>query len=175
MGRASSLEPIVRLRLAIAQARDPALRRELREIESGLRGQVGPWVAKREAAGLLGVSVTALDRWIDRGRLPVVARPSSSRLAVATGPLLELAVEVERLRRQGVRRGRVAAALAQLGWYDHPDGRQVLRVDVAALPRPNVPAHQLRRQFEETTSEERVLQLAALSRSLDVVLRAERG
>jgi hypothetical protein len=170
----SLLDAIVRLRLAIAQTRDAALREELREVETGLRRRVGPWVAKREAARLLGVSVTALDRWIDRGRLPVVARPASSRLAVETTPLLELAVEAERLRRQGVTRGRLAKALARLGWHDDPEGRQVVRADVAALPRPNVPAPELRRQFEKTTPEERVLQLAALNRSLNVVLQGKR-
>ncbi|MDQ4029638.1 MAG: hypothetical protein M3168_01215 [Actinomycetota bacterium] len=175
MSRPSLLEPIVRLRLAIAQTRYPALRDELRQIEASLRGQVDPFVAKREAADLLGVSVTALDRWVDRGRIPVVARPGLSRLAVETTPLLELAVEVERLRRHGVRRGRLARALERLGRHDSPDGREVLRADVAALPRPNVPARELKRQFEETTPEERVLQLAALNRSLNFVLQAKRA
>lgn len=171
----SLLQPIVRLRLAIVQTRDPDLRDELRQIETGLRGLVGSSVAKRPAAGLLGVSVTALDRWIDRGRIPVVGRPDSSRLSVETSALLELAVQVETLRRQGVNRGRLAKAFERLGWNDHPEGRQVLRADVAALPRPNAPARELRRDFQRTTPEERVLQLGALHRSLNVLLAGDRA
>jgi hypothetical protein len=163
------LEPIVGLRLAIRRIREPALRDELRRIETSLRRQVGPSVPKREAASLLGVSVTALDRWVDRGRIPVVAQPGSSRLGVETTPLLELAVEVASLREQGVRRG-LARALARLGRNDRPEGRQVLRADVAALPRPNVPERELRHRYEQTTPEDRVLQLAALNRSMSALL-----
>src|SRR3982751_952060 len=100
------LEPIVRLRLAIQKTRDPRLRDELREIEVSLRRQLGPAVPKRAAARLLGVSVTALDRWVDRGVLPVVSSPrGTKRLAVETTPLLELATTVRRLRRAGHSRG----------------------------------------------------------------------
>lgn len=79
------------------------------------------------------------------------------------------------LRRQGVVRGRLAQAVARLGWKDDYAGRQVLRADVAALPRPNVPAHELRLDFERTTPEERVLQVGALNRSLNVLLARDRS
>jgi hypothetical protein len=165
------LEAIVGLRLAIAQTRDAGLRGELRDVETRLRRELGPSVPKRAAARMLGVSVTALDRWIDRGRIPVVARPASSRLAVETPPLLEVATEVERLRRNDVTRSRVARALTNLGRFDDPRGRLVIPEEVAALPRPNVPVHELRRRYEETTPEERVLQVSALSRSVHEIVR----
>jgi len=165
------LEPIVRLRLAIRRTRDPALRDELRQVEVGLRRQLPAAVPKRVAAGLLGVSVTALDRWVDRGRLPVVATAGTTRLAIETGPLLELAVAVHDLARSGVTRGVLARALDALGRRDRGE-RDVVRADVARLPRPNQSRDQLRRQFEETTPEERVLQTAALHRSLNALAAA---
>lgn len=168
------LEPVVRLRLAIEQTRDPQLRNDLREIEVSLRKQLGPAVPKRAAAGLLGVSVTALDRWIDRGYLPAVASPrASKRLAVETTPLLELATRARRLRRAGRSRAVLAQAIRELGWRER-DHRLVLRFDVARLPRPNVPLDELEQQFRETTPEERVMQMAALHRSMTTLTQATR-
>jgi hypothetical protein len=48
-----------------------------------------------------------------------------------------------------------------------------LLTDVARLPRPNVSRDELRRQFEETTPQGRVLQVAALHRSLNTLAEAE--
>jgi hypothetical protein len=168
---AALLEATLRLRLAIQRTRDPGLRDELREIEVALRRQLGPAVPKRSAARLLGVSVTALDRWIDRGCVPVVASAGSSRrLAVETVPLLELATSVRRLRRAGRTHALLSEALRDLGWKDR-GRRLVLRFDVACLPRPNVSLDELQRQFQETTPEERVLQMAALHRSLNTLVQ----
>lgn len=167
---ANLLEPIVRLRLAIQKTRDPQLRDELRAIEVSLRRQLGPSVPKRAAGRLLGVSVTALDRWIDRGYLPAVASPrqGAKRLGVETSPLLDLATSVWRLRRAGHSRGVLAEAVRELGWHGQ-GARLVFSFDVARLPRPNVPLDQLQQQFQETTAEERVLQLAALNRSVNAL------
>ena len=171
---AALLEPIVRLRQAIQETRDPQLREALRGIEVSLRRQLGPSVPKRAAARLLGVSVTALDRWVDRGVLPVVASAGGSkRLGVETSPLLELATSVHRLRRDGRSRGVLAEAVRKLGWRDRGH-RLVLSLDVARLPRPNVPLDELRQQFEETTPEQRVLQLAALNRSMNALAQGAR-
>lgn len=163
------LDPIVRLRLALQETRDPALRAQLRGIEVSLRRQLGPSVPKRPAARLLGVSVTALDRWIDRGYLPVVSSPGGSkRQAPETGPLLELATSVHRLRRAGRTRAVLAVAVRELGWRER-GGRLVFRHDVARLPRPNVSLDELQRQFAETTPEERVLNVAALDLSVNAL------
>ena len=168
------LEAIVRLRLAIEKTRDPQLRNDLREVEVSLRRQLEPSVPKRVAARLLGVSVTALDRWIDRGYLPAVAPPrASKRLGVETSPLLELATRVHRLRRAGRSRAVLSQAIRELGWRERGH-RLVFRHDVARLPRPNVPLDELQQQFEETTPEERVLQMAALHRSVNTLTQAAR-
>jgi excisionase family DNA binding protein len=164
----------VRLRLAIRGTRDGALRDELRQVEVALRRELGPAVPKRPAARLLGVSVTALDRWIDRGRLPVVAPGGGSRrLGVETQPLLELATRVRELRRRGRTRGLLAAAMNDLGWPES-GRRRVIREDVARLPRPNVSLPELRRSFDETTPEQRVLEIAALHRSLNALAAGKR-
>jgi hypothetical protein len=168
------LDPIVRLRLALQQTRDPAVREELRAVEVDLRGQLGPAVPKRAAARLLGVSVTALDRWIDRGCLPVVASPrGGKRLAVESGPLLELATVVRRLRRSGQTRAVLSRAVRELSWRDR-GLRLVFRHDIARLPRPNISLDELQQQFAETTPEERILRLAALNRSVNVLARGAR-
>ncbi len=162
----SILDAVVRLRLAIRQTRDAELREELRQIEVGLRRELPAGIQKGLAGQLLGVSVTALDRWVDRGRLPAVAYPHSSRLAVETGALLDLAVQVETLKREGVKRGLLARAFQELRWPDR-GGRLVYSSELAALPRPNQSYDELRYEYERTTPEERVLQLAALHRSLN--------
>jgi len=163
------LGSIVQLRLAIQHARDLRLRGELREIEVGLRRQVGAAVPKRVAAGLLGISVTALVRWIDRGCLPAVASAhGSSRLAVETGPLLDLATTVSRLRRAGETRGVISKAVRELGWRDR-GRRLVLRYEIACLPRPNISLDELQRHYRGTTPQERVLEMAALHRSVNAL------
>jgi hypothetical protein len=118
---------------------------------------------------LLGISVTALDRWIDRGVLPAVAATASSKgLAVETAPLLDLAVQVRRLRRAGRTRDVVTEAVRALGWRA-PGRRVVLSLDLARLPRPNVSVAELQGHFAATTPEERVLEVSVLNRSLNVL------
>jgi hypothetical protein len=162
---------IVELRLALKATREPETAGRLRRIENGLRQLLALGVPKAQAARVLGVRATALTRWVDRGRLPLVASPHSPRLTIETRPLLDLAEEVERLRRAGVTRSLLATAFAALGWPDDPHGRYIIREEIASLPRSNVPRHRLRKEYERTTPEERVLQLNALSRSLGEVLR----
>ncbi|HEV2250858.1 MAG TPA: hypothetical protein VGT60_10170 [Candidatus Limnocylindria bacterium] len=162
----TGLEAIVSLRLAIKDTRDRTLRAELRASEVALRKALGPRVPKRVAARLLGTSVTALERWVDRGYLPVVASPRGlKRLALESGPLLDLATRVRLLRRAGRSRAVLAEAVRELGWRDR--GRRIVySVDVARLPRPNVSLDELQRQFAETTPADRVLQMAALNRAV---------
>lgn len=166
------LAAIAELRLALRETRDRGVRGRVRRVERSLRDALGPSVAKRPAANALGVSVTALDKWVDRGVLPVVARRSSSRLELETGPLLELVDEVIRLRAGGLERGVVAQAARRLGWSDDPGGRRVLSEEVAALPRPNVPVRELREHYERTTPEQRVAEAARLSSAMTALALA---
>jgi DNA-binding transcriptional MerR regulator len=163
------LRDVAELRLAVRATRDPLARERIRSVESHLRRALGPSVPKTAAAAALGVSVTAVDKWVDRGVLPVVARRGSSRLRLETGPLLELLEQVTALRAEGVERAVVAAAAQRLGWQNDPSGRQLLSEEVAALPRPNVPRRELREQFERTTPAERVEQAARLSAAMTAI------
>jgi len=155
---------IVQLRHAIVKTRDSEARAALREVEVRLRRALGPTIPKKKAAAVLGISVTALDRWVDRGFLPVVERPGSSRHELESRPFLELAAQVARLRLDAaITHGRVAPAVKRLGWKPITAGRRVLRLDVASLPRPNVTEQQLVANFRSTTPEQRVREAAELS------------
>lgn len=165
---------IVELRLLVKETREPETRGRLRRLEWKLRPLLGPSLPKKQAASVLGFSVAALDKWIDRGRLPAVAKPGSSRLAVETRAFLELAGQVEALRREGQERGLLAEAFNRLGWPDDPTGRQVLREEIARLPRPNVSVQQLRADYERLTPEERVIEVNHLHRSMNAVLKGQK-
>ena len=59
----------------------------------------------------LGVSKTALKRWIERGNIPVTAVPGSTRLHLEAEALIELLDRVKTRRDRGRRdRGRLLAA-----------------------------------------------------------------
>jgi DNA-binding transcriptional MerR regulator len=127
---------------------------------------LGPSVPKQAAARALGVSLTALDHWIDRGLVPVVRTKESSRLRPETRPLLELLAEIERLRERG-RSGRlVAAALRSLGRRPFRAGRWIVSSELARLPRPNVPAWELQANAASTTPLERLESVAELSEAV---------
>src|SRR6266540_878740 len=83
MKRAQTAERTVRhvvaLRCAESAVSDGRERRRLKRVARELRREIEVGVPKTQAAAVLAVSVTALDKWIGRGRLPVVRRPGSSR------------------------------------------------------------------------------------------------
>jgi hypothetical protein len=168
------LAAIVELRLLVRETREPETRARLRRLEWQLRPLLEVGVPKRQAAAQLGVSVPALDKWIARGRLPVVGRRGSSRRTVETRALLELAEQVEALRRAGLERGLLAEAFTRLSWPDDPDGEQVVREEIARLPRPNVSVQQLRADYERIPPEARAAQLTQLHRSLNALTLGQR-
>lgn len=135
---------------------DDRNRRRLEKLERELRGEIGVGVPKRRAAALLGVTVPALERWIERGRLPVARRPGSSREEIDADALVELAVEVNRMRENGQTRGVLAVAFGRLAERGLP------------LPklRPNESAYELRRNYLRTTPLDRLREVAELSRAL---------
>lgn len=98
---------VVRLRRAerlCAPSEDVAAVRE------DLERRIGPTVRRALAARLLGVSQTALDRWVARGDIPTVLTPTAGR-EVALHVVVDLAEAVEEARRSGTPRHALAVVL----------------------------------------------------------------
>lgn len=103
------LKDVVRLRRA---ERIPAAAADVAEVRAGIEDAIGPTVSRALAARLLGVSQTALNRWVSAGEVPAVLTPSGRR-EVPRHFVVELAESIEALERQGVHRHRLAAALSR--------------------------------------------------------------
>lgn len=100
IGRRTRLfENLIRLRRAQRRApRD----RDLQAVQADLEAELGETISRRLAARLLGVSHTALARWIEAGDLPVVYGVSG-REEVPVAAVLDLYEAVETERRRGRR------------------------------------------------------------------------
>jgi len=93
-------ENIVRLRRA---ERELPGNRDLLAVRTQLEDELGPTVSRSQAARLLGLSHTALQRWQKAGDLPLVISPSG-RTEVPVAALVRLYDAVEAERRSGRRR-----------------------------------------------------------------------
>ena len=93
-------ENVVRLRRV---GRDSARQRRCSAVRSALEQELGETVSRRLAARILGVSHTALDRWIKAGDLPLVYS-AQGRVEVPVPALLDLYESVEADRADGDRR-----------------------------------------------------------------------
>lgn len=89
------------------------MRAELTPVIDELRDELAPTMSKRQAAAVIGVSVPTLDKWIDRGLLPIETA-GSGRLRVLRDPVLDLAERVEDLRRAGETRHLVTMAVDRM-------------------------------------------------------------
>jgi hypothetical protein len=98
--RKQLFENIVRLRRAEREAPD---NRELVAVRTDLERALGETVSRSLAAQLLGVSHTALNRWIAAGDVPIVVTREGRR-AVPVAALVDLYEAVERERTSGRRR-----------------------------------------------------------------------
>ncbi len=87
--RERTLENIAHLRQAEQQARMP----EVAAVREDLESQLGGTVPRSSAARLLGVSHTALNKWIASGDVPTVIT-KQGRKEVPIPPLLELREQV---------------------------------------------------------------------------------
>jgi hypothetical protein len=96
-------ENIVRLRRA---ERDAPASRDIVAVRTALEEELGETVSRRLAASLLGVSHTALSRWIKAGDLPVVYN-AKGRDQLPVAALLDLYEAVNRERGGGRRRRHV--------------------------------------------------------------------
>ena len=74
----AAVESIVRLRRASRRS-DDSVREDIEAALSHLESAVGPTLSRAETARLLGISHTALDRWVEKGDIPAVMTPSGRR------------------------------------------------------------------------------------------------
>ena len=93
-------ENIVRLRRVL---RELPGNEDISAVRVALERQLGKTVSRRLAARLLGVSHTALDRWIKAGDVPLVYS-EAGRTEVPVAALLELRDAVDAARAAGERR-----------------------------------------------------------------------
>ncbi len=102
------VDGIVRLRRVerIAEAAADA-----RPVRRELESRLGPTLSRSLAARLLGVSQTALDRWVDMGQVPAVTTPTGRR-EVPRQFVVELREAIDELAAEGRCRHPLAAALA---------------------------------------------------------------
>jgi hypothetical protein len=100
------IQEILRLR-AVQRRTDPSVSAELARTIDVLSGAIGRSVKRSVAARLLGISQTALDRWIANGEIGVVRTPSGR----TTVPLEELVSLLEELPSAGESGRPVSAAL----------------------------------------------------------------
>jgi excisionase family DNA binding protein len=99
---AKAIQEILRLRRA-EDCADAGMRVPLRSARAFLEELLGPTVSRAEAARLLGLSQTGLDRWIANGEIPAVHTPEGRR-EVPLAELTDLLEQVERARATGAAR-----------------------------------------------------------------------
>ncbi len=93
-------ENIVRLRRA---GREAPGNRDIAAVRAALERELGETVSRRLAARVLGVSHTALERWVKAGDLPVVYSPGG-RVEIPVAALVDLRESVDADRAGGARR-----------------------------------------------------------------------
>jgi hypothetical protein len=99
LDRRRAVESIVRLRRA-ERVCGEAARLEVETVLAFLEDIAGATVSRADAARLLGISHTALDRWIDKGDVPAVLTPGG-RLEVPLPQLVDLLEQIEERRDEG--------------------------------------------------------------------------
>jgi hypothetical protein len=100
---------VVRLRRA---ERVPTVACDVSPIRRDLEARLGPTLSRSRAARILGVSQTALDRWVSAGRIPVVPTPAG-RAEVPRQFVIEVRETIDELERGGKTHHLLAAALEE--------------------------------------------------------------
>jgi hypothetical protein len=121
------VEGIVRLRRA---ERVPEAARDVAPVRRDLESRLGATLSRSRAAHILGVSQTALDRWVAAGQIPVVMTPGGRREAPRQF-VIELREAIDELIGEGWHRHLLAKALerrreaaAKIGGADRGRGKQ---------------------------------------------------
>lgn len=125
---------IVRLRRA---GREAPQSRDLARVRASLEEELGETVSCRFAAALLGVSHTAVARWVKAGGLPVVVTPEG-RKEVPVYAVLDLYEAVERERDLG---RRTLHVLEPLMSQARERARRLRQQDVVSSDEPTPTGH----------------------------------
>lgn len=102
------VDGIVGLRRA---ERIPAAAADVSPVRRELEARLGATLSRSRAAQILGVSQTALDRWVAVGQIPIVVTPTGRR-EVPRQFVIELREAIGELRGRGRGRHPLAAALS---------------------------------------------------------------
>jgi DNA-binding transcriptional MerR regulator len=155
---AKLVDSVLRLRRV---EKGPGAADDIAPVRRYLESQLGPSLSRSRASQILGVSQTALDRWVASGQVPIVVTPSGRR-EVPRQFVIELAESIARLADRGLKRHPLAAALAE-----RRDSARKLRV-----PKPSGRGERTPRGHE--TAERRSLAYhRAIAKRLDPQLVAE--
>lgn len=103
------VDSIVRLRRA---EQVPGVAEDVAPVRRTLESQLGPTLSRSRASRILGVSQTALDRWVAAGQIPIVVTPRGRR-EVPRQVVIELRESIDRLKRSGITRHPLSAVLAE--------------------------------------------------------------
>jgi hypothetical protein len=96
-----AIRSIARLR-GLERGADPGVRREAAAVRESLEQGVGKTIRRAEAARVLDVTQSALDRWINRGEVSAVLTPSGRR-EVPLDEVVTLLMELEDAKRTEAR------------------------------------------------------------------------
>ena len=120
------VDGIVRLRRA---ERIPEAARDVAPVRRDLESRLGPTLSRSRAAHILGVSQTALDRWVAVRQIPIVLTPRGRR-EVPRQFAIELREAIDELISEGQHRHLLAKALegrreaaAKIGGTDAAGGK----------------------------------------------------
>lgn len=153
---------VVELRRVLEALPEGPEKSSVRRVERELRRGLGVAVPKRVAARVLAISVTALDRWLEKGKLVEAHVPGTGRAQVEAWSLVQVALAAEQARADGVHRNTVAEGIR--------------RLEAAGLlpfrARPNEHPLILRRDFLDSTPEQRLAEIDSLNRQLALLARA---
>jgi DNA-binding transcriptional MerR regulator len=102
---------ILRLEQAANESSDPAVTSNLLAARDFIAGTIGPTLKPAAVSRLLGVSQTALNRWLEKGEIASVRTPEGRR-EVPRDEVVDLLEHLRRLRANGAARP-LAAALRE--------------------------------------------------------------
>lgn len=155
----SLVDSIVQLR-RVARSADGAARDEIESVLANLEAAAGPTVSRAEAARLLGISQTALDRWIAKGEISAVVTPGGRR-EIPLSRLVDLLEELE--PRPGETRPRPVASVIR------ERRRRAEDLDTEAL----LPSRRARSRTHRAAELEALAYHRAVARRLDDALVRE--